>query len=99
MRYDNNDILNNPKRYYATSVYPKFESRDTDIYIIARTGDRLDSLAFEYYQNTDLWFVIARANNIGKGTFNITPGKQIRIPFPLTVFEIEQLLQQAKQSR
>jgi nucleoid-associated protein YgaU len=99
MRYDNNDILTNPKRYYATAVFPKIVAKETDIYIISRTGDRLDLLAYEYYQNTDLWFVIANANNIGKGTFIIPPGKQIRIPFPLTVFEVEQALQQAKQAR
>jgi hypothetical protein len=95
MRYNNTDILTNPKRYYATTTYPIFEPRETDIYIIAREGDRLDTLANQYYNNVNMWFVIARANNIGKGTLQVTPGIRIRIPYPLTEFEVEQAFVQA----
>lgn len=99
MRYDETKILNDPKRYYGTTVYPKFEARETDIYIISKTSDRLDNLAFEYYRDASLWWVIARANNIGKGTANVTPGIQIRIPFPLTFFDIEEALRISEETR
>ena len=99
MRYDETKILKDPKRYYGTTVYPKFEARETDIYIISRAGDRLDNLAFEYYQDAGLWWVIARANNIGKGTLNVPVGIQVRIPLPLTFFDIEQALKNSEQTR
>lgn len=99
MRYDNNKILNDPKRYYDTSVYPKFEARETDIYIISRAGDRLDNLAFEYYQDATWWWVIARANNVSNGSLVIPSGKRIRIPFPLTYFDIDNRIKETRDSR
>jgi hypothetical protein len=43
----------------------------------------LDTLAQQFYQDTTLWWVIANANNIGKGSFDVPAGMQIRIPFPI----------------
>ena len=36
--------------------------------------------ANQYYKNADLWWIIAQANHIGKGTLVVEPGLQIRIP-------------------
>ena len=47
---------------------------------MGQVGDRLDTLAFKYYQDSSLWWIIARANNIGKGDLTVPIGKQIRIP-------------------
>jgi len=41
----------------------------------------LDNLANKYYEDSSLWWIIARANNIGKGDLTVPLGKQIRIPF------------------
>jgi len=51
-----------------------------DIYIIGQIGDRLDNLAFKYYGDSSLWWIIARANNIGKGSLVVPLGLQLRIP-------------------
>ncbi|MBC8303572.1 MAG: hypothetical protein H8E55_48410 [Pelagibacterales bacterium] len=69
---------------FKTTRYPKFKKQSTDLYITSRDMDRLDLLANEFYNDPRYWWVIAEANNLGKGTFNITPGLQIRIPFPIT---------------
>ena len=74
------DLINK----FETVTYPKFERKEQDIYIISRDGDRLDLLANQYYTDPRFWFVIARANNLGKGTLNIPAGKQIRIPQNIT---------------
>jgi hypothetical protein len=37
-------------------------------------------LAFEYYNDVTLWWIIAEANGIGKGSLAIPTGKQLRIP-------------------
>ena len=67
-------------RKYTTTIYPKIEPGDSDIYVISNIGDRLDLLANTYYGDVTLWWIIAAANNIGKGTLNIKPGTSLRIP-------------------
>jgi len=69
---------------YQTTHYPNFPKRPTDLYIISREQDRLDLLANEFYKDPRFWWVLARANNLGKGSLDVPMGIQIRIPFPLT---------------
>ena len=65
---------------YATTIYNDTPEKDDDIYVTTQEGDRLDNLAWEYYQNPTYWWIIARANNIGKGTMFPETGTQLRIP-------------------
>ncbi len=69
-------------RYFKNIEYPSIPVDISDIYIISRYGDRLDQMAFDFYQNSNLWWIISRANpeKIKRDSFFITPGKQIRIP-------------------
>lgn len=67
-------------RKQDSTLYPKIEFDDNDIYIITNIGDRLDLLASKYFNDVNLWWIIAQANHIGKGTLNIIPGTQLRIP-------------------
>lgn len=69
---------------YQTTRYPKFTKKQSDLYIISREGDRLDLIANEFYKDPRYWWVLAEANNVGKGTMIIKPGLQLRIPFPIT---------------
>ena len=69
---------------YETTRYPGFPKLPTDLYIISREQDRLDSLANEFYEDPRYWWVIAKANNLGKGTLDVPMGIQLRIPFPIT---------------
>ena len=82
-RYNNIQIrkTESGKRYFKTVKYPIIEKNLNDRYIVGQMGDRLDNLANTYYQDSSLWWIIARANNIGKGDFTVPLGKQIRIPF------------------
>jgi hypothetical protein len=50
-----------------------------DIYIVANETDYLDSLAYRFYRDITLWWVIAQANGI-KATLKAPTGVQIRIP-------------------
>lgn len=93
-RYRENLITN---KRYNTSVLPLFAERPSDYYIFSREGDRLDNLAQSFYNDPSLWWVLAQANNLGKGSFMIPPGRQIRIPYPLDNINIA--LEQVIQSR
>lgn len=81
-RYNNIPIQTrfDGKRVYKTTAYPIIYPSDTDIQIISNEGDYLDTLAYKYYGDPTLYWIIAIANNIGKGRFSITPGLTLRIP-------------------
>ena len=68
----------NKKSYYSTTIYKKVEENNTDSYFIAQEGDRCDNLAFEFYNDSSLWWFIARVNNLT--TMNIPAGTSLRIP-------------------
>jgi nucleoid-associated protein YgaU len=68
------------KSYMETTIYPKVSASNSDIYIITDETDRLDLLAFKYYGDSKMWWIIANANNINDATFYVEPGTQLRIP-------------------
>jgi len=82
---------------YRTTVLPTIPEQDSDLYIISRDGDRLDLLANEFYKDPVYWWVIAEANNIGKGTTVVESGIQLRIPNPLP--DIYNLLLSTEENR
>jgi len=73
-------------------LYPEVPRRSSDIYILSKKLERLDLLAYEYYQDPRYWWIIAKANAVPGGTLIIPPNTRIRIPFPLNEFQIETLL-------
>ena len=83
---------------YRITRYPKFPKQESDLYIISREGDRLDLLANEFYEDPRYWWVLAEANpKLGKGTFDVPPGVQLRIPYPLVDVGVK--LQKAQKDR
>ena len=68
------------RRFKNTVRLPFIEPSQDDIYIIGQVGDRLDTLAHKYYKRSSYWWIIATANQIGKGDLVVPVGKQIRIP-------------------
>jgi hypothetical protein len=78
------------KRYWKQKYYPNIPLSETDDYVITTIGDRLDSLAYSYYNDSTLWWIISTANNnITKGSLFPEPGTQLRIPTNInTVVEL-----------
>ena len=81
-RYENNNSkkLNDGRNVYRSKIYPEIPLRDDDIYVASETGDRLDTLAFQYYEDSSLWWIIASANNIHNAPFGLKDGTILRIP-------------------
>ena len=69
-------------RYYKNIEYPVIQEYPDDIFIVTRSTDRLDLLAFDYYKNSQLWWIISKANpdKIKRDSLFLDPGLQIRIP-------------------
>lgn len=93
-RYLENKIT---AKRYDTSVLPIFMERSTDYYIFSREGDRLDNLSQSFYNDPRKWWILAQANNLGKGSLIVPPGLQIRIPYPIDTLNI--MLEQVIQNR
>ena len=83
MRYNKSEIryTDSGKRYFKRKNYPQIPFSEDDIYVITTIGDRLDTIAYSYYNDAELWWVISIANNnITKGSIFPKPGTQLRIP-------------------
>ena len=78
----NNNLRNKGTVYKNTAKYPIVPQQENDIYAITEFGDRFESLAFQFYGDVTLWWVIAIANpNIVDFSSIFLPiGSQIRIP-------------------
>ena len=81
-RYKNNlsKKLKDGRTVYRTKIYPNIPKSDKDIYIVTQGGDRLDTLANEFYGDSSLWWIIATANNIHDATFALPDGTTLRVP-------------------
>tara|TARA_B100000424_G_scaffold260734_1_gene244903 strand:- start:254 stop:550 length:297 start_codon:yes stop_codon:yes gene_type:complete len=66
-------------RTYTTTYYPSIPIENSDKFIVTKTGDRLDNLAFKYYGDTTLWWILAKANGI-RGKVALAPSEILRIP-------------------
>jgi phage tail protein X len=86
----------NEKRRLASTIMPVQVLSNNDTYIQTTTVERLDLLAYKFYNDASLWYVIAAANGLGKGSYYVPAGSKIRIPDALT---IQQTIEQLNNSR
>ena len=69
------------RRYFVSIIDPQIPKQSDDIYVVCSFGERLDLLAWKYYQNVEYWWIIAAANpELRKDSLNLEIGLQIRIP-------------------
>jgi hypothetical protein len=52
----------------------------------------LDNLAYKYYKDVSMWWIIAKANNLDEAHIGLEVDKQIRIPT-----EIEPIINKLKE--
>ena len=67
-------------QYYTNNIYPDIPATNDDYYVITTLGDRLDLLAYDFYQDGSLWWVIASANSLPGDSIYPPVGIQLRIP-------------------
>lgn len=68
------------KVVFRPIIPPNIPLRDDDIYVATETGDRLDTLANQFYGDSSLWWIIASANNLHGAIFAVADGTVLRIP-------------------
>lgn len=81
-RYAASKLLQNSngRRRLSSVIVPNIPISSADIYIQTTSVERLDKLASKFYQDASMWWAIAVANGIGKGTLIIPQNTRIRIP-------------------
>ncbi|AWD93030.1 hypothetical protein HSE3_gp078 [Bacillus phage vB_BceM-HSE3] len=88
-RYRRTKILidGDNNEFYETWSKPRIEESSDDIYhqVDIAEENRLDLIAYRYYQNTLLYWVIASANNISNPLI-IPAGTVLRIPSIRTIY-------------
>jgi len=87
MRYNNSKVFKdeNNTRYLNRVEYPVLPIQDSDTIIRGQFGKTFSNLAFEAYGKTELWWIIARANNENRGSMYVVPGKEYRIPHDIRI--------------
>jgi len=82
MRYKNTPIKRNATgdRVYKTTYYPKIPIRDNDSFRYFPRGTRFDNIAYKYYGDSALWWVITLANGVTNADVQVDPLKEYRIP-------------------
>jgi hypothetical protein len=81
-RYDLNDVkkISDSRVVYRTRIGNRIPKSDRDVYIVTQTGDRLDTIAYQFLGDQSLWYIIASANNIHDPSFAVEDGTTLRIP-------------------
>lgn len=83
MRYDALNEIKSPDniRMLRNVKYPTIPLDSNDLYIYTNSVDRYDRLALKYYDNQDMWYIIALANpNQELNSLFIPSNLRIRIP-------------------
>ena len=70
----------NGKRYYETVIPQEPQLAEFPLEYVATMGDRWDNLAYKFYGNAALWYVIASANGGYNGSIFVKPGTKIVVP-------------------
>lgn len=71
------------KTIYLPTRYPNLVAANEDYYIIARDQDRLDLIAYDFYGDATLWWVVAMANDLPGDSMFPPLGFQLRVPADL----------------
>lgn len=97
-RYTNASTIKdgNGKRRKDTLIIPVPAPSTSDVFIQVTSADRLDLLAYKFYGDASLWYVIASANGLGKGSLMVPSNSRLRIPDAST---IQQQIETLKTSR
>jgi len=65
-------------KHTATTIYDKIPASNDDVWVVTQLGDRLDSLAHQFYGDVSLWWYIGKANHIS--VMKLKVGTLLRIP-------------------
>ena len=74
--------LRNTERtdYWELFIPPEIPLSENDITHIVTSNQRIDSIAYQYYGSSALWWIIAERNNISLPLSEVKQGVELIIP-------------------
>ena len=84
------------KRKAETTILPVVPISEDDIYIQVTSPERLDLLADKFYNDVSLWWVIATANALGKGSLYVPENTRLRIPAATKIQDVIESLNNSR---
>jgi len=84
------------QRKFDSMIIPVIPVSDSDTFIQTTSMERLDRLADTFYGDSNLWWVIACSNALGKGTIIVPTDTKLRIP---SINNIQQIINETNKSR
>ena len=75
--------------YFGTYVKPSFPNSPKDVFhtVVEGQENRLDLIAYYYYRNSELWWVIALVNDIISVFDDVSVGDIVRVPDLNSIFD------------
>lgn len=86
--FEDVESLGTTYSYFELADLPAIDPQDDDLLRTIQSTDRLDRLAFEFYGDHRLWWVIATRNGWDQPMTSLHPGEEIVIPSPRLVREV-----------
>tara|TARA_R110000851_G_scaffold205321_1_gene357352 strand:+ start:257 stop:577 length:321 start_codon:yes stop_codon:yes gene_type:complete len=82
LRTVTNNIRTRGTLYTSPPKYPLIPQSNNDIYVRTGWGDRFDNLAYQFYGDITLWWIISAANPniVDFSSIFIPIGTEMRIP-------------------
>jgi len=80
MKSDTGITSTSGKDMYSPTYYPNIDAREDDNYIQTGTTDRLDIIAYDFYGDASLWWVVAMVNNLPGDSMFPPQGVYLRLP-------------------
>jgi hypothetical protein len=80
MKSDTGIASTSGKDLYKPTYYPNIDAKEDDNYILTGNTDRLDTIAYDFYGDSTLWWVVAMANNLEGDSMFPPQGMYLRIP-------------------
>jgi len=68
--------------FWSRPVLPEIPESTSDIKHTVQQGERIDTIAKNYFRNANLWWVIAHVNNLSLLPDGLSTGMILRIPDP-----------------
>lgn len=73
LQYDNGDVS-------LERIPYQYNPSSSDIYHTVISGETIQSIAFKYYGDSGLWYIIADVNNIYNPITEVVEGLELLIP-------------------
>lgn len=87
MRYRHTDRKHDKEtdnRIMGTTTYPEVIPKNSDVIYYTKFNDSYMKLAYKYYKDQSLWWIIARANPPYKGSTRFVAGTKVIIPVEIS---------------